>query len=356
MQNTRIASDRPDVRPDCDKTHGPSASPTPTRPLLKWAGGKRQLLPKLREHYPTSFHRYIEPFLGSGAVFFDLFSAGRLDGRAVRLADSNPDLIGCYRAVRDEPEAVIAALATLDREHRAGGSECYYEVRDRRFNPARARGSDTSYGPGLAAMFIYLNRTGFNGLFRLNRNGGFNVPAGRYADPRICDGDHVRSVARALSAPGVTLECIPFEKALTDTHEGDFVYCDPPYAPVSRTAHFAHYTAGGFSEADHRRLLAALVAGVRRGATVLLSNSSAPAMVKAYGASAVREAGLKVRPVPARRAINSRASLRGPVQELIVTNAPARAVKDVPIRMLRAGLGARDPHQLSATRTGEGQA
>jgi len=289
-------------------------------------------------------------------VFFDLFSTGRLDGRAVRLADSNLDLIGCYRAVRDQTEAVIAALAGLEREHRARGSECYYQVRDARFNPARARGSKTSYGPDLAAMFIYLNRTGFNGLFRLNRNGGFNVPAGRYADPKICDGDHVRSVARALSAPGVSLECLPFEKALTDVQEEDFIYCDPPYAPVSRTANFAHYTAGGFSEADHRRLLAALVAGVRRGATVLLSNSSAPAMAKAYGAAAVQEAGLKVRQVPARRAINSKASLRGPVQELIVTNASARTVKDVPIRMLRRGLGSGDPHQLPSTRTGERQA
>ena len=175
-----------------DRTHVPSVPATPTRPLLKWAGGKRQLLPALRQHYPASFHRYTEPFLGSGAVFFDLFSSGRLDGRAARLADSNPDLIGCYRAVRDEPEAVVRALADLEREHRARGSECYYDVRDRRFNPARTGGA--AYGPGLAAMFIYLNRTGFNGLFRLNRRGGFNVPAGRYDDPTICDADHIRSV------------------------------------------------------------------------------------------------------------------------------------------------------------------
>jgi DNA adenine methylase len=170
-------------------------------------------------------------------------------------------------------------------------------------------------------MFIYLNRTGFNGLFRLNRSGGFNVPAGRYADPKICDPGHIRSVARALSAPGVLLECMAFEKALTDTSEGDFIYCDPPYAPLSKTAHFAHYTAGGFGQADHRRLLAALIAGVRRGARVLLSNSSAPAMARAYSAPAVQEAGLEVRRVSARRAINSRAALRGPVDELIVTNA-----------------------------------
>jgi DNA adenine methylase len=330
MQNTRIASDR---------THVPPLAPTPTRPLLKWAGGKRQLLPALRQHYPPTFRRYLEPFLGSGAVFFDLLSNGRLEGRVVQLADSNADLIGCYRAVRDEPEAVIRALRDLEREHRARGSDCYYDVRDRRFNPARSgRPRSGGYGPDLAAMFIYLNRTGFNGLFRLNRHGGFNVPAGRYTDPKICDPDLVRSVARALSAPGVTIECLPFEKALTDAQRGDFVYCDPPYAAVSNTANFAHYTAGGFGEADHRRLLAALVAGARRGATVLLSNSSAPTIVRAYSATPVREAGLVMHPVAARRAINSRASLRGPVEELIVTNAPVRAMDDVPLRMLRARL------------------
>jgi len=202
-------------------------------------------------------------------------------------------------------------------------------------------------------MFIYLNRTGFNGLFRLNRNGGFNVPAGRYADPKICDPDHVRAVARALRTKGVTLECKAFEQALSDARTGDFIYCDPPYAPVSKSANFAQYTADGFSEADHGRLLAQLVVGVRRGATVLLSNSSAPVMVKAYTASPVRDAGLVMHRVPARRAINSRAGIRSPVDELIVTNVPGTDVKQVPIRMLRGRLRARDPHQLPAARAGE---
>jgi DNA adenine methylase len=357
MQDTRIGSDTIDVRHGSGKIDVRHDSATPTRPLLKWAGGKRQLLPALRRHYPATFDRYVEPFLGSGAVFFDLFSAGRLDGRVARLADSNPDLIGCYRAVRDEPDAVIGALAALEREHRARGTDCYYEVRDERFNPARLRGSDSSSvnAPDLAAMFIYLNRTGFNGLFRLNRHGGFNVPVGRYTNPKICDPHHVRAVARALGTPGVTLECMPFDEALSDASAGDFVYCDPPYAPLSKTASFAHYTAGGFGEADHGRLLAALVAGARRGATVLVSNSSAPVIVKAYTAPPVRDAGLVVHRVPARRAINSRAGLRGPIDELIVTNAPVTAVRHVPLRMLRGRLRARDPHQLAATRASEGQ-
>ena len=315
------------------------------RPLLKWAGGKRQLLPALRRLYPTSFARYVEPFVGSGAVFFDLYANGHLEGRRARLVDLNPDLIGCYRAVRDQTESVIAALHKLEQEHRARGNECYYEVRDRRFNPARAerRSAGDTDGvtpacPDLAAMLIYLNRTGFNGLFRLNRQGGFNVPVGRYADPKICDAERVRSVAHALSSDGVTLECIPFEQALADVSVGDFVYCDPPYAPLSPTASFAQYTAGGFGAQDHHRLQKSVVTAAKRGAVVVISNSSAPAIVAAYGGQAARRAGLSMHRVPARRAINSRAVLRGPVDELIITNAaasvrrPARSTSALPSR------------------------
>jgi DNA adenine methylase len=309
----------------------PTGASTPLRPLLKWAGGKRQLLPALRRHYPAFFDRYIEPFVGSGAVFFDLYANGRLEGRGARLVDLNPDLIGCYRAVRDQTETVIAALHELEQEHRERGSECYYEVRDGRFNPARAERVSAcktdgvgSANTNLAAMFIYLNRTGFNGLFRLNQQGGFNVPAGRYAKPRICDAERVRSVAQALSADGVTLECIPFEETLADAGRGDFVYCDPPYAPLSRTASFAQYTAGGFGVQDHHRLQQSVVAAAKRGAVVLMSHSSAPAIVAAYSGSAAIRAGLTMHRVPARRAINSRAVLRGPVDELIITNAATR--------------------------------
>ena len=309
------------------------------RPLLKWAGGKRQLLPALQLYYPRHFNRYMEPFVGSGAVFFDLFNTGRLEGRQAWLVDINPDLIGCYRAVRDRADDVIAVLKRLESAHYEDSNGCYYEVRDR-FNSVRARSStstlaatrESGYSAELAAMFIYLNRTGFNGLFRLNRDGGFNVPAGRYVNPTICDADHLRSVARALSATGVVLECLSFEQVLAAAEHGDFVYCDPPYAPVSRTASFAHYTAGGFTLFDHARLQRAVVAAVERGATVLLSNSSTPDVETLYASNAARAAGLVTLRVPARRAINSRASARGPVDELIVTNAPTK------LRMARASL------------------
>jgi DNA adenine methylase len=324
--------------------------PAPVRPLLKWAGGKRQLLPTLRRFYPPDFDRYVEPFTGSAAVFFDLHSSGQLQGRRARLADVNPDLIGCYRIVRDNADKVIEELEALADEHRDRGAECYYEVRDRRFNPTRTRllpgelSMAGRYTPKLAAMLIYLNRTGFNGLFRLNRNGEFNVPAGRYTDPRICDADLVRSVARAMAADRVTLECLPFERILGEVGIGDFIYCDPPYAPLSKTATFANYTAAGFGRPDQLRLHAAVVGAAKRRAVVLLSNSSAPEIVAAYRSGPSRAAGLTLRFVPARRAINSQAARRGPVDEVLVTNAsPPKLRMAKVISAQRRVAGARVP-------------
>jgi DNA adenine methylase len=327
-----------------------ASTPTAVRPLLKWAGGKRQLLPVLAEHYPPTFSRYIEPFLGSAAVFFDLLNSGRLARRAIVLADVNPDLIGCYRTLRDRPEAVIRALATLAREYRAGGNECYYEVRDTRFNPLRAalqaRASEPGdvadmYTPGLAAMLIFLNRTGFNGLFRLNRQGGFNVPAGRYTNPRICDETHLRLVSRALASPGVTLALQPFDRTLDEAGAGDFVYCDPPYAPLSRTSSFANYTADGFTAFDQRRLLQKVVAACKRGAHVVVSNSSAAEILNAYTAPEAQKVGLEVTRVPARRAINSKAASRGPVDEVIVSNVKVAALDRVKVKMAKSGIKAK---------------
>jgi len=318
-----------------------ASRPSPVRPLLKWAGGKRQLLPVLAEHYPPAFSRYVEPFMGSGAVFFDLLNAGRLDARQIQLADVNPDLIGCYRTLRDRTDDVIRELASLERQHRARGAACYYEVRDERFNPQRAAllareagEVAESYTPELAAMLIFLNRTGFNGLFRLNRSGGFNVPAGRYTDPRICDDAHLRAVAAALGRPGVSILLRGFEATLSEAQAGDFVYCDPPYAPLSRTSNFANYTAAGFSTFDQHRLQQAVIAACTRGALVVVSNSSAREIRQAYGAAEARRAGLSVRKVPARRAINSRASARGPVDELIISNVRRGALDAIRPRMV----------------------
>jgi len=300
-------------------------SEAPLRPILKWAGGKRQLLPELRPYYPKHFDRYFEPFVGSGAVFMDLHNGGLLDGRAVRLSDINADIIGCYRMVRDAVDDVIEALCALEARYRTEGSASFYAVRDGEFNPARreVRGAadpSAAYTPSLAAMLIFLNRTGYNGLFRLNAGGDFNVPAGRHVRPRICDEANLRRLSAALNRPGVALDVRAFDSALADAGASDFVYLDPPYAPLSTTARFTSYTAGGFSAAEQARLQEAVIDLASRGAFVLLSNSSAPEIRRLYASDNARRAGLRAKTVPARRAINSRASSRGPVQEYVITN------------------------------------
>lgn len=180
------------------------------KPLLKWVGGKRQLLPQLRRFYPAAFNAYIEPFLGSGAVFFDLYRSGVLVDRDVVLIDSNADLIGCYHMVRDSVDGVADALESLADAHSREGQAHYYRVRDETFNPQReARrlpDGQIAYTPELAAMLIYLNRTGFNGLFRVNAHGAYNVPAGRYERPRIADRSRLLEVSAALAGPRVRLE------------------------------------------------------------------------------------------------------------------------------------------------------
>jgi len=308
---------------------------TPLRPILKWAGGKRQLLPELRPFYPQGFRRYFEPFLGSGAVFLDLHNAGLLDGRETRLSDINADIIGCYRAVRDEVEAVIAALRAHERDYTSAGGAHYYAVRDEVFNPVRrdlfGRPDPAgAYTPELAAMLIFLNRTGFNGLFRLNARGAFNVPHGRHSAPRICDGENLRAWSRLLRRPGVQIEVCGFEAALERPGRGDFVYLDPPYAPLSATARFTSYTAGGFDAEAQKRLQRDVLRLTARGASILLSNSAAPQIRALYARDrrAVK-AGLHASTVSARRAINSRATSRGPVREYLITNVKPAAAKSL---------------------------
>lgn len=293
---------------------------------MKWAGGKRQLLPALRRFYPARFSRYYEPFVGSGAVFFDLWSAGRLLACRATLTDSSRDLIGCYRMVRDHAPDVVRHLTDLAHGHAAGGDAHFYAIRDR-FNALRERlpvaAATHGYTPALAAMLIYLNRTAFNGLFRLNARGRFNVPAGRYARPLICDPSHVAAVGDVLRRRTVRLALSPFESVLRTARAGDFLYFDPPYAPVSETARFTAYTSRPFTLDDHARLRDLAVLLAARGCHVMVSNSSAPAIEALYeGEPRVAAVGLRVHRLAARRAINSRPAARGAVTELLLTNTP----------------------------------
>ena len=263
-------------------------------------------------------------------MFFDLYARGALTGYDATLTDNNADLMACYRAVRDCPEQVIGELSRLAAGHERDGARHYYEVRNERFNPRRAEArsakagaanGDVRYDAALAAMFIYLNRTGYNGLFRLNSDGEFNVPAGRYVKPRICDAVNLRRVATALPQPGLTLDRARFDRTIDSAQAGDFLYFDPPYAPLSKTARFTSYTMEGFDAGDQQRLRDVVVTLARRGCHVVMSNSTAPEITKLYeGNKAVNAAGLRCYRVPARRAINSKGGRRGSVNEYIITN------------------------------------
>jgi DNA adenine methylase len=261
------------------------------RPFLKWAGGKTQLLPELHKHLPRPFRRYFEPFLGGGAVFFSMCPS-----RAV-LADVNPDLVGTYRAIQDDCEGVIAAL----REHEAS-EEHYYAVRAQ-----QASGMSLVEG---AARTIFLNRTCYNGLYRVNKKGQFNVPFGRYDNPTLCDPDNLRAVSLALQRAEIVNSDVFTTVARAE--KGDLVYFDPPYAPVSKTASFTSYAKDGFGEEAQERLADTFGQLAARGVSVVLSNSDTPLIRKLYK-------GFTIHTVHARRAINSRADRRGPVTEVIVT-------------------------------------
>jgi DNA adenine methylase len=294
------------------------------RPVLKWAGGKRQLLDALYERFPADYDRYHEPFFGGGAVFFDLEPTGGT------INDTNPRLVNFYRQVRDRPEALIERLREFDdpesdpdpgldcaeEDWRGGEVEQYYYQQRARFN-ARAYADDW---PGSeadlleeAALLLYLNRTCYNGLYRENSSGGFNVPIGRYADPDWVQAERVRAASELLTATEIRNE--DFEYVLETAEPGDLVYFDPPYEPMSPTADFAEYSAGGFDREDQRRLVSVVERLDDRGVAVVLSNSGV--MYDSY-----EDAGFHVAREGATRAINSDETSRDEVTEIVATTVP----------------------------------
>jgi DNA adenine methylase len=268
------------------------------KPIVKWAGGKTKLLDPLLARVPTRIGTYVEPFAGGAALFFALADdPSRSFERAV-LADRNEDLIACYRTVRDEVEALIAALSGFRYDE-----DEYYRV----------RAEDGAAMPDLAraARMIFLNRTCFNGLWRVNKSGKFNVPFGRYDKPRIVDAVGLRAASRALAKAEIV--SADFEDVTRSLGPGDFVYLDPPYVPVSKSASFTTYSAGGFGPADQERLVVELARLRASGVAAVLSNADTEATRELYRDFAIHL-------VTAPRAINSQAGGRGRVGELIVTS------------------------------------
>jgi DNA adenine methylase len=261
---------------------------------LKWVGGKTQLLEQMRPLMPPAFKRYYEPFVGGAAVFFDL--RGRLPKLPATLSDVNAELVNTYLAVRDHVDEVIEALGKHKYE-----SDYYYEV--------RAQDPSKLTPPKRAARTIFLNKTGYNGLYRVNRSGRFNVPFGRFTNPVWCDPENLRACSDALK--GVTIENGDFSRVLETAKKGDFVYFDPPYVPLSTTSDFTAYIPGGFGAEEQQKLADVFAELAKRGVHVMLSNSDTPFVRKLYAA-------FDIQVVYASRSVNSNGKGRGKLCEVVV--------------------------------------
>lgn len=274
------------------------------KPLVKWAGGKRQLLPHIHAALPADApRRFYEPFIGGGAVLFSLEPA------RARVNDLNGELINLYKVVRDGVDELIAELAGYPNE-----TEFFYAL--------RAADRDAQRFAALspverAARTLYLNRTCYNGLYRVNAAGQFNAPFGRYKNPTICDEGTLRAVHRYFADNDVAFSQGDFAAAVAEAREGDFVYFDPPYDPVNVTSSFTGYQKGGFDRTEQERLKEVCDDLDRRGVKFLLSNSATDFIRELY---ADYEVGI----VGATRAINSVGSRRGKVDEVLVRNYEVR--------------------------------
>ncbi len=265
-------------------------------PFLKWAGGKGRLLKQYGPYFPprNEIRHYYEPFIGGAAVFF------HLQPQAATLSDINKKLVDVYQIVQQNVELLIPLL----KEHK-NEKEYFYRVRS--LNPADLSPLEQ------AARLIFLNKTCYNGLYRENRGGRFNVPFGRYKNPKICDEQRLRTASAVLQ--GINLQEAEFDQAVSNAKPGDFIYLDPPYAPISATSNFTSYNRYNFLAADQRRLADTVHDLTARGCSVMLSNSSAPLVYELYG-----DRGYHLIKVKSRRNINSNADRRGLVTELLILN------------------------------------
>lgn len=283
------------------------------RPFVKWVGGKTKSLPVLRPFFSSTLGApidatYFEPFAGAGALFFDVQSRGVF--KRALLADANPKLVTTYRAIRDHVEDIIAVLTCSETR-----------TDEKTYALVRSRNMDEGDEVLRAADFLYLNRTCFNGIFRVNREGRFNVPFGRYDNPALCDAENLRACSRALQ--GVPILCEDFRDALSFKcalpKRGDFVYFDPPYAPVSKTSNFTSFTKEGFGETEQRALHLLARQLVDRGVNVFVSNSDTELVRDLYG----NPDRWDVREVAVARSVNSKGTGRGKVNELLIMGRAA---------------------------------
>jgi DNA adenine methylase len=273
------------------------------KPFVKWAGGKRQLIPILNENLPKTFGTYFEPFLGGGALLFHMLI--ERNGQKCSISDLNSDLVLSYTTIRDRAESLINSLKNHEKNYQKDSKSYYYSIRES--NP-RSQIEKTS-------RLIFLNRTCFNGLYRVNSKGKFNVPLGKYTNPNIVNEDNLRSVSNILQSSRVDIKCRDFEAILSDAKKDDLVYFDPPYQPVSDTANFTGYTNKDFTYDDLGRLAELCMKLNSKGCRVLLSNSNSKEVTDMFSTKP-----WKINKIKANRSINSNSKKRTGHFELLIKN------------------------------------
>lgn len=275
------------------------------QPFLKWAGGKRQLLPQIEKAFPKKFDTYYEPFLGGGAVLF------HLQPKKAIVNDYNSDLINCYLCIRDHYDELINKLHEYEDKN---DSESFYEIRGKdRLEEYKDWDSVSK-----AARLIYLNRTCYNGLFRLNSQGYFNTPFGAYKNPCICNEPILKELHQYFTENEIEFKNGDFYDACIDAPKGSFIYFDPPYEPLKPTSNFVSYTELGFTQNDQRRLKELCDILLERGCYVVVSNSNAKFIKELYS----DKTKYRIRKVNARRNINSKAEKRGEIKEVLIIGKP----------------------------------
>jgi len=273
------------------------------KPFVKWAGGKRQLIPILHQNLPESFSTYYEPFLGGGALLFHILTDK--NGQKCSISDLNSDLVLAYTTIRDRIDALISSLKSHEKNYQKDSKSYYYSVRES--NP-RNEVEKTS-------RLIFLNRTCFNGLYRVNSKGKFNVPLGKYTNPNIVNEENLRAVSGILQTNRISIKCRDFESVLRDAKKGDLVYFDPPYQPVSSTANFTSYTTKDFTYDDLTRLAELCLKLDSKECHVLLSNSDSKEVSDIFA-----KKPWKITRIEANRSINSNSKKRTGHFELLIKN------------------------------------
>ncbi len=273
------------------------------KPFVKWAGGKRQLIPILHQNLPEFFGTYYEPFLGGGALLFHILTDK--NGQKCSISDLNSDLVLAYTTIRDRIDALISSLKSHEKNYQKDSKSYYYSIRES--NP-RNEVEKTS-------RLIFLNRTCFNGLYRVNSKGKFNVPLGKYTNPNIINEANLRAVSSILHTNRISIKCRDFESVLMDAKKGDLVYFDPPYQPVSSTANFTSYTTKDFTYDDLTRLSDLCLKLDAKGCNVLLSNSDSKEVSDIFAKST-----WKITRIEANRSINSNSKKRTGHFELLIKN------------------------------------